>query len=96
MIYEKLFCFSNLPITSLLGLFFIIVSFLFTLLILQIRGIKNLIFYSLPERKEFYPEVIFDNHIRINRTLICHTSIIIRIQNDVCSSFSGLKYDRWS
>lgn len=23
----------------------------------QIRGIKNLLFYSLPERKEFYPEV---------------------------------------
>lgn len=23
----------------------------------QIRGIKNLIFYSLPERKEFYPQV---------------------------------------
>ncbi|XP_072954074.1 protein NUCLEOLAR FACTOR 1 isoform X2 [Typha angustifolia] len=24
----------------------------------KIRGIKNLIFYSLPERKEFYPEII--------------------------------------
>jgi U3 small nucleolar RNA-associated protein 25 len=23
----------------------------------KIRGIKNLILYSLPERKEFYPEV---------------------------------------
>lgn len=27
------------------------------LMVFQIRGIKNLIFYSLPERKEFYPEV---------------------------------------
>ncbi|KAL6013282.1 hypothetical protein ACLOJK_003774 [Asimina triloba] len=25
---------------------------------IQIRGIKNLIIYSLPERKEFYPEVL--------------------------------------
>lgn len=33
----------------------------------QIRGIKNLIFYSLPERKEFYPEVsasLIENELR--------------------------------
>ncbi|KAF2620520.1 hypothetical protein F2Q68_00040832 [Brassica cretica] len=37
----------------------------------KIRGIKNLIFYSLPERKEFYPEVNVEHLDRFNAEFGC-------------------------
>ncbi|KAJ4814411.1 U3 small nucleolar RNA-associated protein 25 [Rhynchospora pubera] len=49
----------------------------------KIRGIQNLIIYSLPERKEFYPEVI--NMLDASRNMMC---------NVLFSCFDLLKLER--
>ncbi|XP_078166412.1 U3 small nucleolar RNA-associated protein [Carex rostrata] len=49
----------------------------------KIRGIQNLIIYSLPERKEFYPEII--NMLDASRNMMC---------NVLFSPFDLLKLER--
>ncbi|KAI7746597.1 hypothetical protein M8C21_010208 [Ambrosia artemisiifolia] len=51
----------------------------------KIRGIQNLIIYSLPERKEFYPEIVnmLDESQSMNCTVLFTRFDILRLERIV-------------